>query len=587
MYDGTEIRRIYTRHEPMQSAWRNLLRQSGLEAEHGDYTVGVFDDDDRLLACATLKGNVIRGVAVDESERSRSLTNRLVSDILSRARTEGYDNVFVFTKPEYRSTFESLSFHYVGGTELAIMLESNSQALRYYKEYLEDMRCEGYNGAIVMRCNPLTRGHLYLIERAAAGVDTLYIIPVADDTEAEYSYEERCTMLRRATAELSNVVVAEGSSYVVSSATFPTYFFKSATLAAETHILLDLDIFWRHIAPSLGVQRRCIGAEPDDDLTARYNAMMREVLPMHDITVALYDRLKDADGRPISASRVRKATAEDRAGDAFPMLPPASVSFVLAHTAAKAMTDELLLTPKPGLVDAEDCGAHSDMDAVLMTRSIAALVPVFEHTAAIADLRATPTDDDLALIGRRGEERMMKATGGVNTHRGALFALGITTAAAARLIRREGAVNEGELRREIVMTAGVLPRPTGTHGEQMRRQYGIKTAFDMAQSGYAALFDSWLPFYKEALSHGDADTARKQLLLKIMSEIDDTNIYYRCGQATAEAVKHAAREALSECSDDVLRRMNARFKEQNISPGGSADMLALTLYVYSITNRTR
>lgn len=587
MYDGTEIRRIFTRHESANSAWRRLLKQCGLEAEHGNYTVGLFDEDDRLLACATLAGNVIRGVAVDESARNTSLTNRLVSDILSHARNEGYDNVFVFTKPEYRGTFESLSFHYVGGTDLAIMLENNGQALEYYKEYLEDMRSDGYNGAIVMRCNPLTRGHLYLIEKAREGVDTLYIIPVADDTGAEYSYEERRTMLRRAVQGMPNVVVLEGSSYVVSSATFPTYFFKSATLAAEAHILLDLDIFCRHIVPPLGIQRRYVGTEPDDALTARYNEMMREVLPAHGISTVIYDRLRDADGRAISAARVRVAVDDYRAGDAIDMLPQASISFVLAHTAAKAMTDELLLTPKPGLVDTEDSGAHSDMDAVLMTRSIAALVPAFEHAATLADIDATPTDDDLAQIGRHGEERMMKATGGVNTHRGALFALGVTTTAAARLIRRHGTVSTDALRREIVMTAGVLPRPVGTHGEQMHERYGVKTALDMAQGGYDSLFDSWLPFYKDALSQGDTATARKRLLLKIMSEIDDTNVYYRCGQETAHKVKAIARQALNGCTDDDLRQMNARFKEHGISPGGSADMLALTLYIYSITNRTK
>jgi len=574
-----EIREINLEIDSLHDSWSRFLEANSLREEKVDYCLGLYDPSDSLVGTASLLGNVIKEVAIDESVRAGSLANGLVSRLISYAFESGHRNVMVFTKPENLRTFRSLSFHKVGEAPGVVLLESDAQGLSSYVRYLASLRRDGRNGVIVMNANPMTVGHRWLIEHAAAEVDNLYVIPLADNESTEFSYEERVAVLCSETARIPNVVLCEGSPYTISASTFPSYFLKEVTAATDTHISLDLGIFAASIAPALGVSVRFAGSEPVDGLTRRYNERMLEFLPARGIDVRVFDRLEH-DDVPVSASSVRRLMRH-RSGACHirKLLTASALPYVFAHMAADALRDELSLTPKPGLVDRHDSGAHRDMDFQLMSRSIDTLLPWFVKIA-----RAAYGGSDVSEIhslGISAEKAMMAATCGVNTHKGALFSLGIALSAACRLAARGECITSDSLREAISIEAASYSQPDDTHGASAIRRFRHRGALDNAKTGYPLLFSSWLPFLR-SLGEMPEQTVHQLTLLRIMSELDDSNILYRCGQKTADEVKELSRR-LSQNPDcaglhDSMVRLNREFTDRNISPGGAADMMSLTLF---------
>lgn len=433
-----------------------------------------------------------------------------------------------------------------------------------------------------MNCNPLTLGHLYLINSAARQVEHLYIIPVMEG-DSEYSYSERMRMLEGATAEIGNLTVCRGSGYVISRATFPSYFLKEQSDVTPTYIELDLDIFARKIAPALGASVRFVGSEPIDALTRSYNEAMHSFLPSRGIEVIEIERM-EKDGLPVSASRVRQLVREGKAGEALRLVPKVSIPFLLAHAATDALLSELMLSPKPGLVDALDSGSHTDMNLSIMQRGIEALTPHFAALASLATGGSFPSHEALKKAGLEAEKSMLEATGGVNTHRGALFSLGLTIVAAAHLVSNPKTDNldlRSELPTLIERLAAGFNGNQDSNGAKARNNYGLPGAADMAKEGYRQLYSCWLPYYRNLNSPRQERQLR--LLLRIMIDLEDTNIYHRGGPEGAQFVKMEAQRVLSDFSEEAMKRMNEEFKRRNLSPGGAADMLALTLLTDSLT----
>lgn len=448
------------------------------------------------------------------------------------------------------------------------------------------------SGIIIMNCNPFTLGHRYLIEQAAQQVDTLYILVVREDCSM-FGYDERKAMIVRGVAHINNVVVCDGSEYSISATTFPTYFLKCLSDASDTQMTLDIDLYRRHIAPALGATVRFVGTEPDDPLTRRYNELMKSMLP----DVREVARLQQS-GVAVSASRVRKAIVENHLALAARLVPPTTVPYIVAHLATRALKAELNTTPKPGLVDTHDSGAHRDMDHALMMRSIRAMHPYFVKLATLGyDSPKLPAHDDIVRIGIEAEKAMFKSTGGVNTYKGALFSMGLAVTAATYIIGRGkvATTTHGKeyvpgdlLSATITQFANGFPDTSGTHGSRAKQlaQSGcsLKSALDNAREGYSQLFEEWLPFYETRIK-GDDSYVKHKTLLRIMCDLDDTNIVYRTDYATMQQVKTQARHLLEDFSEAGIDDLNCDFVSRNISPGGSADMLALVVFLFGITRK--
>ncbi|WP_455051708.1 GNAT family N-acetyltransferase [Leyella stercorea] len=428
-------------------------------------------------------------------------------------------------------------------------------------------------GVVVMNCNPFTLGHRYLIEQAAKQVERLFVMVVREDCSL-FAYAERKAMVEQGVAHLKNVTVIDGSEYAISQATFPTYFLKRLDDAADTQMLLDLDLFRRHIAPALGATVRFVGTEPTDRLTRRYNQLMHEVLADVREIVRL-----EKEGNAVSASRVRKAMEQGDMSTIRQLVPPTTLPYIIAHLATQALQAELDTTPKPGLVDKDNNGAHRDMDYALMQRSIDTLHPYFVKLALLGCADALPTHTSIRDIGIEAEKAMLSATNGVNTHKGALFSMGLAVVAAAH------EKDTDSLQTTIKALAASFPDTNGTHGSKAKLlskgTTAIKGALDNAREGYEMLFAEWLPFYIERRKERDAHTLHKTLL-RIMCDLDDTNVIYRTDLATAEEVKQEARALLDNFSKTALKDMDRHYTTRNISPGGAADMLSLTIFIGSI-----
>lgn len=589
MYSDYELRQMPLSLKPVRLRVERFLDRNGLRLDaEVDYYVAIFHcATDTMVAGGGLHGNIIKCVAVDESVREEGLTNRLVSHLVSTATAAGHTSVRVFTKPRNTAIFVSLGFKLIAPTEKAALLE-NGNGLEDYRKRLIAMRQghEGTAGIIVMNANPFTRGHRYLIERAAQHVDWLYVIAVSEDCSV-FSYGERLAMMRAGTGDIGNVTVCEGSDYAVSATTFPTYFLKELTDVADVQMRLDLEIFARHIAPALSAAVRFVGSEPADRLTRRYNELMKEVLPAAAIRVMEIPRLCVDDvsvgntsfNVPISASWVRQMLDQGSLSAAAACVYPTTIPYLIAHLATRALLSELDTTPKPGLVDRHDSGAHTDMDHKLMSGSIRVLHPFFVRLALLGYRNTLTSLAEIRQVGIEGEEAMMRFTQGVNTHRGALFSMGLAVVAASHLYFVSGKTDAASLKATIARLAALFTRPQGTHGSAVEAAYKVGGALANACAGYPDLFNRWLPFYNGL--DGDEYALHKTLLL-IMSDLDDTNIYYRRGKDVAESVRRRSEQALRVFSTDTLEAMNRDFIRDNISPGGSADMLALTVFAKSI-----
>lgn len=592
-----------------------FLDDNGLRLDDVDYYAALVDDTtDEIVAGGGLKGGVIKCVAVADGHKGEAVANQIVSHLIAHANADGHQCVKLFTKPQNRQMFESMSFRLLAEAPKAILMETGIGGIKRYSEELErekgKVKSEKSNGKlhhlnpstpqpimppsgiIIMNCNPFTLGHRYLIEQAAQQVDTLYILVVREDCSM-FGYDERKAMIVRGVAHINNVVVCDGSEYSISATTFPTYFLKCLSDASDTQMTLDIDLYRRHIAPALGATVRFVGTEPDDPLTRRYNELMKSMLP----DVREVERLQQS-GVAVSASRVRKAIVENHLALAARLVPPTTVPYIVAHLATRALKSELNTTPKPGLVDTHDSGAHRDMDHALMMRSIRALHPYFVRLATLGyDSPKLPAHDDIVRIGIEAEKAMFESTGGVNTYKGALFSMGLALTAATYIIGRGKVATTthgkeyvpGDLLSAIITQfANGFPDTSGTHGSRAKQlaQSGcsLKSALDNAREGYTQLFGEWLPFYETRIK-GDDSYVKHKTLLRIMCDLDDTNIVYRTDYATMQQVKTQARHLLEDFSEAGIDDLNRDFVSRNISPGGSADMLALVVFLFGITRK--
>ena len=620
-----------------RSKVEGFLQANGLRMETLDVYYTLQNTDGAILAGAGLAGDVIKCVAVAPEARSEGLVAPLVSHILSQ---HGPGNLKVFTKPENEAVFGSLGFHAIARAPLAILME-NGRGLEAYCACLKDTLLssrptEGSGeisssvGVVVMNANPFTLGHRYLLEQAAARVDRLVVIPVR--TSYAFPYTERLAMIKAGAP--SGVTVVEGSDYQISAATFPTYFLKDLSEAAETQMRLDLDLFARHIAPALGATVRFVGSEPQDPLTARYNALMQELLPLKVVEIPRLkaepvseenyflqgfaknqfssDPVKPINASHtavISASAVRTALEQGSYARAAALCPESTRPYLMAALAERALRRELDTPLKPGLVGPDSSGAHTDMDYALMQKAITALRPYWSRMAKAS---VPPL---LQMIGIEAEKAMKKATGGVNTHRGAIFALGLALNARGM----EVTVTEEVMQNRLCKIAGVILRnglidsalhltakdATASHlshGEEAVKQYGVKGARALALEGYKDLWAHWLPYYRSL--RGQASSCpEQQTLLRIMSTLDDTCVIHRVGYERAQEVKREAAAMLVALENyfsqgfaknqfskaiptatEMLQDLCVRYAAEGISPGGAADMLALTILIDSLTN---
>ena len=306
---------------------QDFLHACGLTYDASIEHTVLLMEDDRIAATGSLDGSTIKCVAVSPEHQGEDLTGRIMTELLQEASRRGRAHLMLYTKPRNQHLFAAFGFHPVIRTPDVLLMENQRSGLDIFLTCAKGPTDDRSPvGCIVANANPFTLGHRYLVEQAARACAWVHLFILSED-RGMFSPAERMQMAREACAELPNVLVQPTGPYMVSAATFPSYFLKEQAQAPNVHCELDLRLFGERIAPRLGITRRYVGSEPLCPVTARYNERMKALLPEYGVDVIEIARA-EADGIPISASRVREMIRQQDFDALAPLLPPSTLRII-------------------------------------------------------------------------------------------------------------------------------------------------------------------------------------------------------------------------------------------------------------------
>lgn len=327
------ITQVFRSDARMLARVDELLEAEGIERDGNlDYTCAIVDDDYRVVATGSCFGNTLRCMAVSSDHQGEGLMNELVGHLIEKQYERGNMHLFVYTKVAAAKFFLDLGFCEIARVDgTLVFLENRRDGFSSYLADLEKTRRAGRSAAVVMNANPFTRGHRHLIETAAASCDTLHVFVVSEDASL-VPFTVRKRLVREGCADLSGVVVHDSGPYIISSATFPSYFLKDAASVNEGHARLDAAVFCR-IAEALGVSERFVGEEPTSQVTAIYNRVLCEELPRAGVACTVIPRLAQGNA-PVSASDARRAIQTGDLDALRALVPDATYRFFTSEEAA-------------------------------------------------------------------------------------------------------------------------------------------------------------------------------------------------------------------------------------------------------------
>ncbi len=302
-----------------------LLEAAGIRRDSNlDYTCGLFDDDWNLVATGSCFRNTLRCLAVSHTRQGEGLLNQIISHLMEVQLQRGNLHLFLYTKPESARFMGDLGFLEIGRVPgRLVFMENRRGGFQRYCDGLPRARGNRIAG-IVMNANPFTLGHLHLVETAARENDAVHLFVLSEEA-GPIPFAIRRRLVQEGVAHLKNVTVHDSGPYIISFATFPSYFLKDGDTVIKTQAELDLQIFAR-IAEALGIQRRYVGQEEASHVTALYNEVMLARLPGLGVECIQIPRL-EAGGRVISASTVRQAIHDDRLKEVRAFLPQSTYAY--------------------------------------------------------------------------------------------------------------------------------------------------------------------------------------------------------------------------------------------------------------------
>lgn len=314
-----------------------------------DYTMVLYDAQGLIAGTGSYQGQVLKYVVVAPEHRGGNAAPVIVTHLITILMKQ-HQQIFAFTRPESSKLFEGLGFREVATAEpLYTLLEFGYRSIRDYQSYLRSRKASQVTtdiAAIVVNCNPFSNGHQYLIETAASQSDLVYLFVVEEDRSV-FPFADRWRLVNEGTQHLPNVIPIKGGPYVVSGATFPSYFLQQESIdqVIENQTTLDVTIFAKHIVPVLGITKRYVGTEPYSPTTSAYNAAMKRILPACGVQVIEIERTADgvdAEGQPnyISATKIRKAIAAGTLDAVQPFLPACTRAY-LGSDASRAVRAKL------------------------------------------------------------------------------------------------------------------------------------------------------------------------------------------------------------------------------------------------------
>ena len=331
---------ISPRNKRAQAQMDALLRAEGIMRDRNlSYSAGIFSDDGEMLATGSIFENTLRCMAVSSAHRGEGLMADIVAHLVQVQMERGNTHLFLYTKCDSAKFFAPCGFYEIARVDgrLVFMENRRDGFERYLRQLAAQMPAgslEVPGAALVMNCNPFTNGHAYLLERAA-GENARVVLFVLSEDRSLVPFADRLAMVQAAAAKYPNVTVVSSGSYMISSATFPSYFLKDDELVTRTHAQLDATLFTR-IAGALNLTCRYVGEEPFSAATRIYNEALAAVLPPSGIALHVIPR-REEGGTPISASHVRQLIHDGRMEDIRPLVPETTYAYLTGPQGAAAV----------------------------------------------------------------------------------------------------------------------------------------------------------------------------------------------------------------------------------------------------------
>ena len=299
-------------------------------------TIYIENENLDIIGTISCQDYIIKDLAVDPNYQSENLASVLVNEILNYFRLNNIYNYQVFTKPIYEQVFVSLGFKEIVKTDKVIMLEGGisniNDKIKEIKNIINNRFGEINEtsdiACIVMNGNPITNGHVYLIEEASKN-HKMVVLFVVEEDKSEFTFKERFSMAYISTMRLGNVCVIPSSKYIVSSSTFPSYFLKNETEVSEQYSLIDALIFKEYFIKNLFIKKRYVGSETINKMV-NYNNILKQVL---EDKLEIINRLQENE-EVISASKVRSLLKEGKIEEALKYTPQ-ETAFILRSLASE------------------------------------------------------------------------------------------------------------------------------------------------------------------------------------------------------------------------------------------------------------
>lgn len=328
MYD-LHIKTINLKKEEERQRVHKFLEGFDLKLDNDvDYTLIIEQNEEIKATCSKAK-NVFKCFAVSKDLQGENVTSKLISALIDKSFEEGIFHNFIFTKPDKEKIFSSLNFKLLYKTDHVAFLENGIYNIdkvldKIGKEY--DIDNSEEKTALVMNCNPFTLGHRYLIECASKNSKEVIVFVVEED-KSLFPFKARYNLVKEGTKDLKNVKVVPGGEYIISSATFPTYFIREADTLIKAHAEIDAGIFGKYFGEKFNIKKRFVGEEPYSQVTNTYNQVLKSTLPKFGIELEEIKR-KEAQGEFISASRVRDLIKHEKLNEVKDLVPSVTWEFL-------------------------------------------------------------------------------------------------------------------------------------------------------------------------------------------------------------------------------------------------------------------
>ena len=334
------ISKIYENDKRSLKLIDDLLAKEEIRRDKNlDYTCAMFDDDMNIIATGSCFKNTLRCLAVDNSHQGEGLMNQIVTHLVDYEFSRGLNHLFLYTKNKSMKFFKDLGFYEIINIENQIVFMENKRT--GFSDYLDNLKNDMREGkkiaSLIMNANPFTLGHQYLVEKAASENDILHLFIVSDDSSL-VPFKVRKKLVIEGTKHLKNISYHETGDYIISSATFPSYFQKDEIAVIESQANLDIEVFTK-IAKVLNINKRYVGEEPNSLVTNIYNQTMLKKLPENNIECVVVPRKKYSD-KVISASTVRQIIKNGNLEDLKNLVPETTYNYFLSDE-AKPVIDKI------------------------------------------------------------------------------------------------------------------------------------------------------------------------------------------------------------------------------------------------------